>query len=159
MVRLRQWQWKELPTYNGFVHAERVRGWQLVNLLVDLGQIDKPRLCAISGRTEGLQLHSESYYSWDPFVLCQPIHMTLHRRFRYPKEWQRIVDRYAISGSEWFAALSLTPVDLASDLRRLHGEGIADIFARAPIPSGVTISVEQIHKLTAMPPTRDDTLS
>ena len=145
LVRLRRWQWKDLPTYNGFVHAERVRGWQLVNLLVELGQIDKPRQCAISGATEGLQLHSECYYSWSPYVVCQPIHMALHRRFRKPDEWGRIVERYAVSGAEWFATLSVTPVDLAGNLRRLHGDGVADIFARAPIPSGISILPGQIH--------------
>lgn len=144
-MKLRQWQWKELPTYNGFVHAERVRGWQLVNLLVELGQIDKPRMCAISGATEGLGFHSECYFSWSPYVLCQPIHMALHRRFQKPDEWRRIVARHAVSGAEWFATLSPTPVDLADDLRRLHGAGVANIFARAPIPSSIDIEPSQIH--------------
>jgi hypothetical protein len=143
-VRLRQWRWKELPTYNGFVHPERVRGWQLINLLVDVGQIDKPHQCAISGTTEGLGFHSECYYSWEPYVLCQPVHMALHRRFQKPDEWRRVVDQYAVSGDEWFATLSLTPVDLAGDLRRLHGEGVADIFARAPIPADVIIPDDQV---------------
>ena len=138
-VKLRRWQWKELPTYNGFVHHERIKGWQLINLLVDLGQIDKPRQCSISGAVEGLQFHSESYYSWSPYVVCQPIHMALHQRFKKPDAWQRIVDRYAASGVEWFATLSQTPVDLASDLRRIHGDSVADIFTRAPIPSHVCI--------------------
>lgn len=145
LVCLRRWQWKELPTYNGFVHAERVRGWQLVNLLVELGQIDKPRQCAISGVTQRLGFHSESYYSWAPHVLCQPIHMALHRRFQKPDEWRRIVARYSKSGAEWFATLSPTPVDLAGDLRRLHGDGVADIFGRAPIPTSICIDSSQIH--------------
>lgn len=144
-LSLRQWQWKVLPTYNGFVHAERVRGWQLVNLLVQLGRIDKPRQCAISGVTGGLGFHSECYYSWKPYVVCQPIHMALHRRFQNPEAWARIVDRYAVSGAEWFATLSPTPVDLAGDLRHLHGVGVAGIFSRAPIPSDIRIDPSEIH--------------
>ena len=132
-MRLRQWKWKDLPTYNGFVHAERVRGWQLVNLLVELGQIDKPRQCAISGATEGLGFHSECYFSWSPHVVCQPIHMALHRRFKKPDAWRRIVDQHAKTGEEWFATLSAEPVDLAAQLRKEHGEGIADIFSRAGV--------------------------
>jgi len=144
-VRLRRWQWKKLPVYNGFVHAERVRGWQLVNLLAELGQLDKPRQCAISGATVGLFFHSENYYSWSPYVLSQPIHMALHRRFTKPDEWRRIVDRYAVSGAEWFATLSPTPVDLAGDLRRIHGYEVADIFAHAPIPPTVAIDPRYIY--------------
>lgn len=145
LVRLRRWQWKELPPYNGFVHIERVAGWQFVNLLVEVGKIDRPRQCAISGATEGLGFHSENYFAWEPYVLCRPIHMALHRRFRNPEEWRRVVDRFAISGSEWFATLSPTPVDLAGHLRRLHGDGVVDIFARAPIPFDIPIDRSQIY--------------
>lgn len=143
---LRQWLWRELPIYNGFVHAERVRGWQLVNLLVQLGAIANPSLCSISGAVEGLGFHSENYYTpWQPYTLARPIHLALHRRFKRPDAWLEIVDRYAVTGEEWFARLSLEPIDLASELRREQGTAIADIFARAPIPLHVQILGHEVH--------------
>ena len=146
MVRLRQWEWKELPTYNGFAHAERVRGWQLVNLLVELGQIDEPRQCAISGTTEGIiSHHSECYYSWAPYALAQPIHFALHRRFKQPEPWLQLVERYAETGDEWWANLAMVPVDIASQRRTADGDRVADIFTRAPIPAGLQIDRREIY--------------
>lgn len=146
VIRLRRWSWGELPSYNGFCHAERVRGWQLVNLLVELGQIAKPSLCSISGAAKDLQFHSENYFApWQPYTLAQPIHMALHRRFSRPEEWREIVRQYAATGQEWFAQLSLEPVDLASQLRDQFGPDIANIFTRAPIPAHVQIPWSEVY--------------
>ena len=106
----------------------------------------EPRQCAISGVTEGpIGYHAEDYYGWTAYPLSQSVHFALHRRFNRPDEWGAIVDRFSINGGEWFANLSLTPVDLAGDLRRLHGDGVADIFARAPIPGSLKIDPSEIH--------------
>ncbi|MGG7577606.1 hypothetical protein [Rhizobium sp. Nf11,1] len=141
---LRRWEWGELPSYNGFVHQERVRGWQLLHLLIDNGWAQRGATCCISGQTTQLRLHSENYYDWHPYTLAHSIHLVLHARFRQPVAWRRIVDRYAVTGEEWFARLSLVPVELAGELRAKHGPQIADIFARAPIPEGISVPSRQI---------------
>jgi hypothetical protein len=130
MKGLRKWPWGTLPVYNGFTHEERVRGWQLVMFLIDNGLLEKPTVCCISGRMDRVSLHSEDYYDWHPYALTQSIHLALHQRFRSPDRWHAIVDQYAVTGEEWFARLSLNPVDLASQLRAEHGNQIADVFMR-----------------------------
>lgn len=146
MKGLRTWQWGVLPTYNGFTNAERVRGWQLIMWRIDNGWAERGSTCCISGDTNQPRLHSENYYSWDPYTLNHSIHMALHQRFKKPDAWQRIVDKFAQTGSEWFARLSLTTVDLAGELRAKHGPEIADVFARAPLPAGVSIPFHQIYR-------------
>ncbi|MBB2828933.1 UNVERIFIED_ORG: hypothetical protein GGI65_005602 [Rhizobium esperanzae] len=145
MKGLRTWRWGVTPTYNGFVFEERVRGWQLVNFLIDNGWAERGATCCISGQTDHLGLHSEIYYDWHPHTLNKSIHLALHRRFKEPNGWKRIVERYAVTGEEWFARLSLVPVDLAGELRAQHGPQIADIFDRAPIPEGITVPRHQIY--------------
>lgn len=131
-LRLRQWRWGRLPTYNGFVHEERVRGWQLVHLLINQGVLPPPTVCSISGSRYQVAYHSEDYYGWDPYPVSRPIHLCLHSRFRDPDSWLRVVDRYARTGEEWFARLSMVPIDLAGERRRQFGEGIENVFVRFP---------------------------
>jgi hypothetical protein len=138
-VKLRAWKWGILPVYNGFTHEERVRGWQAIWWMIDSGKLKKPTICSISGTTERVAMHSENYYEPAPYGINQSLHMALHQRFKRPDNWRRIVDQYATTGEEWFAKLMVEPVDLAGDLRRVHGDGIADIFARAPISSGIRV--------------------
>lgn len=102
--------------------------------MIDKAQIEKPATCAITGRTGSVSLHSENYYDWAPIGVCHDVHLALHRRFRKPHDWQRIVGKYAVTGEEWFAKLSSKPIDLAAQLRNLHGAGISDVFARAGVP-------------------------
>ena len=137
MKGLRKWAWKELPVYNGFSHEERVRGWQVINFLMDNGLMARPAVCCISGRSDRVTLHSETYYDWRPYALNQSIHLALHRRFRSPDQWQAIVARYAVTGEEWFALLPLEPVNLAEDLRARYGMEIADIIGRASKVYGI----------------------
>ncbi|WP_156932699.1 hypothetical protein [Rhizobium sp. IBUN] len=143
---LRQWKWGVLPRYNGFEHDERVRGWQLVRWFEDNGWLSPAATCCISGSSERVSRHSEDYSRLAPYPLCQSVHLALHRRFKHPDAWRRIVSRYSLTGEEWFARLSLVPIDLAGELRAKHGPEIADIFARAPIPEGVTIPRSQIYR-------------
>lgn len=124
-----------MPVYNGFTHEERVRGWQLIRHFTDNGWLAKPQRCSISGSTEDLQTHCENYYSpWSPYPVNRSIHMALHRRFRQPVPWDRIVDRYGVTGEEWFCALAMEPIDLAAMLRAQHGAQVVDVFRRAPFP-------------------------
>lgn len=146
MNGLRKWQWGELPTYNGFTHAERVRGWQAIHFLIDNGWMQRSHVCCISGETSMPRLHSETYYSWKPYTLSHSIHMALHQRFNKPEAWRRVVDRYAATGDEWFARLSPEPVDLAAQLRSEYGPEITDLFARVPVPAGTIIPQHQIYR-------------
>ena len=132
-VRLRPWKWGTLPVYNGFTHIERVRGWQAIWWMIDSGRLEKPTVCSISGTLDRVSMHSENYYEAAPYGINQNLHMALHQRFKKPDNWRRIVDQHDMTGEEWFAKLSLEPVDLASHLRQEHGEGIADVFRRAGI--------------------------
>lgn len=129
--KLRPWRWGTLPVYNGFTHHERVMGWQVIWWMIDAGKLEKPTACSISGRKDRIQLHSESYYDWAPYGINQSLHMALHQRFKKPDNWLRIVDEHAKTGEEWFAKLSLEPIDLAGQLRREHGPDIVDIVKRA----------------------------
>ncbi|KQU76495.1 hypothetical protein ASC75_02450 [Aminobacter sp. DSM 101952] len=123
-----------------------MRGWQLVMFLVDNDLLPKPTVCCISGRSDRIQWHSESYYHWRPYALNQSIHLALHRRFNAPDRWRVLVDQYAVTGEEWFARLSLVPADLAGQLRAEHGDQIADIFDRVPLPSGIQVPFRQIYR-------------
>lgn len=128
---LRRWRWPDLPIYNGFTHEERVRGWQAANWLMDNGMLARPSVCSISGSREDVQYHSEDYYRpWDAYQVARPIHLALHRRFRRPDEWRRIVDQYAVRGDEWFCSLELAPVDIATQMRASDGAQVADLFGR-----------------------------
>ncbi|AMX93266.1 hypothetical protein A4R28_09285 [Mesorhizobium ciceri] len=143
-VGLPDWRWPQMPAYNGFTHEERVRGWQLIHHFTDKGLLQKPQRCSISGSTESLQTHCENYYSpWSPYPISRPIHTALHRRFRQPDPWNRIVDRYAVTGEEWFCALATQPFDLAAMLRAQQGAHIVDVFRRAPFPPNNIAGVQR----------------
>lgn len=130
-TNLRPWKWPRMPIYNGFTHEERVKGWQCLCWLIDNNLLPKPTRCVISGATDRLQYHCEDYYHpWTAVPLTQPIHLALHRRFTRPAAWQAVVDRYSVSGDEWFASLSLHLVDIAAQLRKVHGNQVRDVFAR-----------------------------
>jgi hypothetical protein len=133
-VAFREWRWGKLPVYNGFVHAERVRGWQLIWWLVDTGRLPYPRICCITGSSYRVGYHSENYYGWAPYPLAQPVHFALHQRFTRPLAWTSIVSQHATTGDEWFARLSLEPTDVARELRQSFGAEVAQVFATAPFP-------------------------
>lgn len=128
---LRPWRWATLPPYNGFTHDERVRAWQLGHWLTQRGYRERPTRCCVSGSAFRVTWHSESYYDWQPYALSQPVHLALHRRFRFPGAWAAIVECHAMTGDEWFARLSPVPVDMAATLRAEHGPAVADLFGRA----------------------------
>lgn len=129
---LPEWKWGRMPVYNGFWHEERVKGWQCITWLIRTGQMSPPSRCSISGAPDHLHYHCENYYSpWIAFPISRPIHLALHRRFIHPEQWEAICQKYARTGDEWFARLSPTPIDLAEQLRLVHGDGIRDVFVRA----------------------------
>ncbi|MBB3147742.1 hypothetical protein FHS21_004174 [Phyllobacterium trifolii] len=129
----RQWRWQRLPIYNGFTHEERVKGWQLHWHLIDIGYLVPPSVCSVSGSTQNVQYHSENYYEpWNPYPICRTLHLALHKRFSRPEDWKAIVQRYVLTGEEWFAKLAAEPTDLAAHLRSLHGDAVANVLDRLP---------------------------
>ena len=85
--------------------------------------------CSICGAEQRLQFHSENYYDpLHPHAVCGSCHMKLHRRFRSPTPWLRLVERYA-NDESWFAELHLTPIDLAAALVAEHGEAVTHLLA------------------------------
>jgi hypothetical protein len=143
---LRKWRWPPLQPYNGFTSEERIRGWQLIWLLIDLGLQVKPTTCSMTGSNKNIGIHSENYYEpWNSFPISAGPHSILHRRFRYPQPWLRLVEQHAVTSEEWFCHLKMEPIDLAAELRAQRGREIADIFARAPLPEGITIPRDQVY--------------
>lgn len=141
---LPDWKWPRMPVYNGFTHEERVRGWQLIHHFIGNGWLAKAERCSFSGAAGNIQYHCENYYSpWSPYAISQPIHMALHRRFRQPDPWKRIVERYAVTGDEWFCTLAMHPIDLAVTLRAQHGFHITDVFQQAPLPADNVAAVQR----------------
>lgn len=138
MSSLPAWKWKPLKPYNGFSHIERVKVWQVQTYMIGKGWFPRASVCSISGKTDRVGWHSENYYDWahSGFQINQGLHLALHSRFRNPAAWQNIVDRYAKTGEEWFAGLSMTEEDMAAEQRELHGAAIADIYGGAPLPPG-----------------------
>jgi hypothetical protein len=143
------WPWKPLKPYNGFTHEDRVRVGQLQHWFMDNGWMDRPEVCTISGGREDVQYHSEDYYHWSSstYGVARPLHLALHARFWRPAAWADIVRRYSVWGDEWFARLSLEPVDLAGQLRQHHGPGLIDVFAHAPVPAGVMVPRDRMYAL------------
>lgn len=115
--------------YNGFSHEERVGGWQCIWWLIAEGAMPKARKCAISGLRIDMHYHCEDYYHpWTAVALSRPIHLALHRRFTHPAAWLAIVERYSVSGSEWFALLTFQRTDIAAQLRAMSGSDVCNVY-------------------------------
>jgi hypothetical protein len=144
--KLRIWRWPPLKVYNGFVSEERVRCWQLQWLLIDLGQLELPRQCSITGSRCDVTFHSENYFQPTAiFGISAGAHKLLHQRFYRPDAWREFVVRYAVTGEEWFASLALEPVDLAWELRlQLGSDWSLRQFVTA-LPD-VTINPDEIYR-------------
>lgn len=100
------WRWPLLRPYGRFSGEERVRGWQLSRLAIQLGYLGEPRNCSICRTSEGkLERHNEDYSR--PVLskpICRSCHRRLHRRFRYPEQWERFIAVRG-NGSKWFEHL------------------------------------------------------
>lgn len=133
----KKWSWDEMRPYNGFVHAERVRLWQLTWALVDQGVIRPARTCDICGSGNRVTFHAEDYYN--PFTqvpICAECHKALHRRTYQPAAWVNILNyRTEAPGiRRWYHAL---PMDREPDVAafqraRYPGRDLSD-FARSPL--------------------------
>ena len=86
------WRGPVLGPYNGFTGLERARGAQLTWWAIKTGVLPSSTICSICLSREGrLQYHSEDYYDpLHPHAIRVGCHLTLHRRFRSPRAWQRL---------------------------------------------------------------------
>jgi hypothetical protein len=130
-IPIPRWRFPLLGPYNGFTGLERARGAQLMWWAIAAGVLPKPTSCSICQAIQGrFQYHSEDYYDpLHPHAICVSCHMSLHRRFRSPRSWLKLVAANMREGA-WFVGLRLEPVDFAGELRRTHGMRVADILAR-----------------------------
>ena len=133
VIKLREWSkdWNRLQIYNGFTHEERVKGWQLTWYLRDIGVLPKfPTECSICGSHDKVNYHNEDYYTPEAVQpICKSCHMIIHKRFNNAEPFLKLVYEYAVGNKQggWFSQLTLTPIDLAGELRTKLGEGITDL--------------------------------
>jgi hypothetical protein len=125
-----EWRWPMSKPYNGFSPVERVRGWQVSKWLQAAGSLPYPRQCDVCRGAERVALHSESYYHIGraPGV-CRRCHRAIHRRHREPEPWRQIIERFSITGTEWFAIMPPPGTDVAAHLREERHWHAADLAA------------------------------
>ncbi len=154
VIKLREWSkdWNRLQVYNGFTHEERVKGWQLTWYLRDVGVLPKfPTECSICGSHDKVNYHNEDYYSPDAVVaVCQRCHFKIHKRFNEPDPFSKLVQEHAVGDKQggWFSQLTLTPIDLAGELRTQFGEEIITDLHQGLVSRGV-ITAEDYELLRA----------
>jgi len=143
---LPQWRWQDLPTYNGFTSAERIRGWQLFKFYEINGWVKPNEACSITGARSDVVWHDEDYFRpWLPYSISRRSHQLLHMRFRRPDLWEKFLAEMALPVG-WFRQLSLNAVDVATE-RRASGEGSPEcIVAAAPHPSWVHVPLDQFKR-------------
>ncbi|MCP5381352.1 MAG: hypothetical protein H6912_03205 [Kordiimonadaceae bacterium] len=117
-AKLPIWRWPPLKSYNGFTSDERIRTWQIGTYLLNIGAIKKPDQCDICKKVGPVGFHSENYYDirMDPF-LCKSCHTILHNRFKYPDQWNYLVNQNIEKVETWFSILIPTKVNLAKYIR------------------------------------------
>jgi hypothetical protein len=133
-VKLREWRWPPLRSYNGFSGEQRVRIWQLLCWAQDVGALPTPAWCSICDSGSHVGFHCESYADpWTPIPLCQACHMAVHRRFSAPGAWERFQDQHRRAGvTPWFELLPAVPIDVATwmDLAQQDREDLRGRLAK-----------------------------
>ncbi len=121
-----------LKDYNGYTGDERIRAWQFGWWCDAMGIKEKATRCDICGSTQGVQYHSEDYYSiFSAPSVCKGCHYVLHRRFREPRMWYAFVEKHMRNRSgptPWFAYLTAEEIDFASYVRGRFGDGARDLL-------------------------------
>jgi hypothetical protein len=144
---LRRWVWRTLPSYNGFSHEERVRGWQVQCWAEATGALTKPKGgCSICGSTVRVGWHGENYFDpWTSVVVCQSCHFRIHRRFREPRAWEALQTEYGgTASSEWITWLPTYEIDLASYLRSVGVSCIAGTPTAASVGLTSTLDADYV---------------
>jgi hypothetical protein len=81
--------------YNGFTWEERREAYEWWKAEVAAGRRTWPTVCDACGQTEGrIEPHDEDYSKpYGPhiceFGVCHRCHMMIHRRFQWPRSWDR----------------------------------------------------------------------
>lgn len=104
-----------MKTYNGFTHAERVRGWQAEKVAITMGLMPNPMTlaCDVCGTVAPQQIgyHAEDYTKLILHPLCRSCHTSLHRRFTSPHAWLQRIAPYR-TGHAWFEQLPLSDISM-----------------------------------------------
>lgn len=109
----RAWTWKPLQAYNGFVHDQRVRKWQAINLGIKLGFITPANhfpcdICGAKAPDVLIMYHSEDYSSMTGhYPLCKSCHTRTHGRFNNQGSWLDLISNYG-DGTKWFENLKIS---------------------------------------------------
>lgn len=103
--------WPPLKDYNGYSHAERVRGWQAIKVAIRLGIMMPPSAfpCSICSAPLYCEYHMEDYRVLEAFPVCKSCHCKLHQRFTKPAPWLALVEKHG-KGQEWFERLEMKPI-------------------------------------------------
>jgi hypothetical protein len=90
-----RWGWPIPGPYNGATGAERVIGWQKLQIACRRGWMPWPTLCSICGHDRHIGYHVENYFrSLFAHAVCKSCHFHIHRRFRSPDAWQVFIGRF-----------------------------------------------------------------
>lgn len=111
-----RWGWKTPGPYNGATGAERVAGWQKLQIAFRQGWMSRPTSCSICGGHGTLHCHTEIYFR--PILskpICQSCHFRLHRRFRSPDAWRDFLVVSAPTDA-WAVSISSAELTLAEAL-------------------------------------------
>jgi len=106
----KRWCGSRLISYNGYIHEERVRKWQALDLAIRMG-LEQPAAlasCAVCGAQPSpvIAYHSEDFGSMSGhYPVCRSCHTRIHNRFRNPERWNEFLATVGV-GSKWFEQLS-----------------------------------------------------
>lgn len=157
-IPLPVWTWPLLGPYNGFTGIERIQGWQLTRWAINVGILRDAYICSVTGRVSDfpMGMHNENYYDpLGPKPICKEAHIKLHRRFKDPKPWEALVEKYWASAQDpWFVHLPMEEPNMAASLRRkgvkggdaMMGRMVEDLGVCTPRPSGVLQTLKDFDK-------------
>jgi hypothetical protein len=101
------WGYPNLRPYNSYSGSDRIRGWQITRVAMQLDLLDWPRRCSVCEvRDKAIGLHSELYGR--PLLskaVCRSCHFHIHQRFERPGRWQQFLERHNVQG--WPARIPL----------------------------------------------------
>lgn len=119
--------------YNGWTGAQRLATIPVQRAALQSGELRQPRRCSICcierDHSNGprITLHDEDYaHPLHAYPICTRCHAILHKRFKQPEPWVRLVTRHARAGS-WFEQVTLDP-------RSMHQPFAVTYPQKLPLP-------------------------
>lgn len=109
-----EWQYPLLRCYLGFSGQDRIEGWKRVWVARRMGLLPAPTTCSVClTSTQRGQYHCENYSRpLEAKPICRRCHLALHKRFRNPDPWMKLVSSFQTPGC-WFRQLTMDPIEPA----------------------------------------------